>query len=85
MENSTTEELIETINEEVQGDPVVINEFTCTCEHLDYTDQMEYLISIEEQNLLVNQQIATNGLLSFYFLAGFGVSYLLYKFFKIFL
>lgn len=84
MENNTTEELIETINEEIQSETSAENGFICNCE-LDHTEQMEYLISIEEQNLLINQHIYTNSLLSFYFLAGFGVSYLLYKFFKIFL
>lgn len=80
MENNTTEELIETIDEEIQSETI-----TDEVEWIDYTEQLEYLISIEEQNLLINQHIYTNSLLSFYFIAGFGVSYLLYKFLKIFL
>lgn len=84
MENNATEELIETIDEEVQSEPVVINEFTCTCQHLDYTEQLEYLISIEEQNLISNQQIVANNLYIIAFFVGFGVSYLLYKLIKLF-
>lgn len=98
--NTNEDELLESglVNDEAEGEnaetgETVINEysFTCDCEHIDYTEQLEtlitqteYLISIEEESLLSDRQLVANNLYMIAFLFGFGVSYLLYRIIKLF-
>lgn len=59
--------------------------FTCECEHVDYTDQLEALILQSEYIANSNAQLVSNNLFVISFVFGFGICFILYKFLKIFL
>lgn len=58
--------------------------FTCECEHVDYSDQLETLILNTEYIANTNAQIISINLFSISLFCAVGISVILYKFFKIF-